>query len=189
MDISVECFVGQGENTKYNHFGLTKEPLLKPHWWIHSFREKLPSPHYPTSPQIIKAVLIKIRLLSKVPKLPHPKNFPNLPFKNQNIMDSGFIPKHGGYKSLLTFKKAEIIYDGTVYFCSKNFRRNDRTIDQMVQAARSGKQNIVEASIASGTSKKSEIFLSSNPCHPTQISVKVLNQMTGKNCFHQSRAI
>jgi four helix bundle suffix protein len=71
----------------------------------------------------------------------------------------GFIPKHGGYRNLLTFQKSEIIYDGTVYFCNRFFRRYDRTIDQMVQAARSGKQNIAEASMASGTSKETEIKL------------------------------
>ena len=71
----------------------------------------------------------------------------------------GFIPKHGGYENLITYQKAEIIYDGTFYFCKKYFQRYDRTIDQMVQAARSGKQNIVEASMASGTSKETEIKL------------------------------
>ncbi|MCU0323612.1 MAG: four helix bundle protein, partial [Chitinophagaceae bacterium] len=63
----------------------------------------------------------------------------------------GFIPKHGGYKNLITYQKAEIIYDGTIYFTKRFFNRYDRTIDQMVQAARSGKQNIVEASMASAT--------------------------------------
>lgn len=72
---------------------------------------------------------------------------------------NGFIPQHGGYKNLLSFKKSEIVYDGTVYFCNRFFSRRDRTIDQMVQAARSGKQNIVEASMASGTSKETEIKL------------------------------
>src|SRR5579883_3119578 len=71
----------------------------------------------------------------------------------------GFIPPHGGYRSLITYQKAEIIYDGTVYFCNRFFKKPDRTIDQMVQAARSGKQNIAEASIASGTSKETEIKL------------------------------
>ncbi|MFA5973405.1 MAG: four helix bundle suffix domain-containing protein [Lentimicrobiaceae bacterium] len=71
----------------------------------------------------------------------------------------GFIPKHGGYRSLITYQKSEIIYDGTVYFCNRFFRKYDRTIDQMVQAARSGKQNIAEASMASGTSKETEIKL------------------------------
>ncbi|HEX7846074.1 MAG TPA: four helix bundle suffix domain-containing protein [Chitinophagaceae bacterium] len=71
----------------------------------------------------------------------------------------GFIPKHGGYRNLITFQKAEIIYDGTVNFCKRFFRKYDRTIDQMVQAARSGKQNIAEASMASATSKETEIKL------------------------------
>ncbi|HPO62639.1 MAG TPA: four helix bundle suffix domain-containing protein [Candidatus Kapabacteria bacterium] len=73
--------------------------------------------------------------------------------------DNGFIPKHGGYQKLLSFQKAEIVYDGTVYFCRRFFSKFDRTVDQMVQAARSGKQNIAEASMASGTSKSTEIKL------------------------------
>ena len=71
----------------------------------------------------------------------------------------GFIPKHGGYANLKTYQKAEIIYDGTYYFCHKYFQKYDRTIDQMVQAARSGKQNIVEGSMISWTSKETEIKL------------------------------
>jgi len=71
----------------------------------------------------------------------------------------GFIPKHGGYERLITYQKSEIIFDGTYYFSHKYFDKYDRTIDQMVQAARSGKQNIVEASMASGTSKETEIKL------------------------------
>jgi len=70
-----------------------------------------------------------------------------------------FIPKHGGYKKLRSYQRAEIVYDATVYFTKRFYRSNDRTIDQMVQAARSGKQNIAEASQASGTSKETEIKL------------------------------
>jgi len=74
--------------------------------------------------------------------------------------NSGFLPKHGGYRNLLSFQKAEIIYDGTVYFTKRfHHRSKDRTVDQMVQAARSGKQNIIEGSMASGTSKEIEIKL------------------------------
>lgn len=72
---------------------------------------------------------------------------------------SGFIPAHGGYQDLVAFQKAEIVYDATVRFCADHLDRRDRTVDQMVQAARSGKQNIVEASMASGTSKETEIKL------------------------------
>jgi four helix bundle suffix protein len=74
-------------------------------------------------------------------------------------MSEGFIPAHGGYMDLLSFQKAEIVYDATVRFCADLLDRRDRTVDQMVQAARSGKQNIVEASMASGTSKETEIKL------------------------------
>lgn len=73
--------------------------------------------------------------------------------------EKGFIPDHGGYRNLLSYQKAEIIYDGTVYFCNRFFDKYDRTIGQMVQAARSGKQNIVEGSMASATSKETEIKL------------------------------
>lgn len=70
-----------------------------------------------------------------------------------------FIPIHGGYAKLKSYQKSEIIYDATVYFTKRFYTKMDRTIDQMVQAARSGKQNIAEASMASGTSKETEIKL------------------------------
>ena len=70
-----------------------------------------------------------------------------------------FIPPHGGYEELLSFQKARVVYDGTVGFCDRFIKRGDRTRDQMVQAARSGKQNILEGSQASGTSKEAEITL------------------------------
>ena len=59
-------------------------------------------------------------------------------------MSEGFIPSHGGYKDLRSYQKAEIVYDGTLRFCEQFLKKRDRTFDQMVQAARSGKQNIVE---------------------------------------------
>jgi len=74
-------------------------------------------------------------------------------------MPENFIPPHGGYEDLLSFQKARIVYDGTVCFCKRFLDPRDRTVDQMVQAARSGKQNILEASQASGTSKETEIKL------------------------------
>ncbi len=73
--------------------------------------------------------------------------------------DQGFIPPHGNYRELLSYQKAEVIYDLTFRFCQRFLNKGDRTIDQMVQAARSGKQNIVEGSMASGTSKEMEIKL------------------------------
>jgi len=77
--------------------------------------------------------------------------------ENNNI--DNFIPKHGGYRNLLSYQRAEIIYDGTIYFTNRFYRKFDRTIDQMVQAARSSKQNIAEGCMASATSKETEIKL------------------------------
>ncbi len=74
-------------------------------------------------------------------------------------MKEGFIPRHGGYRGLLSYQKAVIVYDATVYFCNRYIDKRSRTHDQMVQAARSGKQNIVEGSLAAGTSKSTEIKL------------------------------
>lgn len=74
-------------------------------------------------------------------------------------MTEGFIPPHGGYEKLLSYQKSKIVYDGTVGFCGRFLEKRDRTYDQMVQAARSGKQNILEGSMASGTSKETEIKL------------------------------
>jgi len=69
------------------------------------------------------------------------------------------IPPHGGYRDLKSYRMAEIVHDATVEFCTRFIDRRSRTLDQMVQAARSGKQNIAEGSVASGTSKKIEIKL------------------------------
>lgn len=74
-------------------------------------------------------------------------------------MSEGFIPPHGGYEKLLSFQKSRIVYDATVYFCDRYIDKFSRTRDQMVQAARSGKQNILEGSQASGTSSETEIKL------------------------------
>lgn len=73
--------------------------------------------------------------------------------------EKGFIPPHGGYAGLLAYKKALIVFQGTCRFCERFLEKRDRTVDQMVQAARSGKQNIVEGSKISGTSKEAEIKL------------------------------
>jgi four helix bundle suffix protein len=80
------------------------------------------------------------------------KSFSSLP-KN------GFIPPHGGYQNLLSYHKALIVFQATQYFCNRFIDKKSRTVDQMVQAARSGKQNILEGSQASGTSKESELKL------------------------------
>jgi len=76
-----------------------------------------------------------------------------------NQTDNPIILPHGNYQELLSYQKSEVIYDLTFRFCEKHLKKGDRTINQMVQAARSGKQNIVEGSKASGTSKEMEIKL------------------------------
>ena len=69
------------------------------------------------------------------------------------------IPPHGGYRDLKSYQMAEIVFDATAAFCDRYIDRRSRTHDQMVQAARSGKQNIAEGSMASGTSRKTELKL------------------------------
>jgi four helix bundle protein len=72
---------------------------------------------------------------------------------------SELIPKHGGYRKLKSFQVAQLVYDNTVRFCDRYVNTFSRTKDQMVQAARSGVQNIAEGSQASATSKKTELKL------------------------------
>lgn len=74
-------------------------------------------------------------------------------------VDNGFIPQHGGYRNLVVYKITEIIYDFTFRFCNKYVKNQGRTYDQMVQATRSGMQNIAEGSVDSGVSKASELKL------------------------------
>lgn len=74
-------------------------------------------------------------------------------------MNESLIPHRGNYKKLLSYQKSDVIFQLTFYFCQHYLQRGDRTIDQMVQAARSGKQNIVEGCMASATSAKTEIKL------------------------------
>jgi four helix bundle suffix protein len=69
------------------------------------------------------------------------------------------LPEHGGYRTLKSFQIAQLVYDVTVRFCDRFIEKRSRTHDQMVQAARSGVQNIAEGSLASATSKKSELKL------------------------------
>jgi len=69
------------------------------------------------------------------------------------------LPPRGDYQTLLSFQKAEVVYDITFRFAHKYLSRGDRTVDQMIQSARSGKQNILEGSKAAQTSKEMEIKL------------------------------
>jgi len=79
--------------------------------------------------------------------MPNPNDTPHL------------IPPHGGYRKLRSYQAAELVYDATVTFCNRFIDKKSRTHDQMVQAARSGVQNIAEGSMASATSKKTELKL------------------------------
>jgi len=76
-----------------------------------------------------------------------------------NAAPEKLIPLHGGYRKLKSFQVAQLAYDVTVRFCDRYISPRSRTHDQMVQAARSGVQNIAEGSQASGTSKKTEFKL------------------------------
>ena len=73
--------------------------------------------------------------------------------------DTSTLRPHGGYRRLRSFQVTEIIYDGTVAFCDRFIDKRSRTHDQMVQAARSGRQNIAEGSRASATSSQTELRL------------------------------
>ena len=117
-----------------------------------------------------------------------------------------FIPPHGGYQELLSYQKALVVYDATLHFCSRFFSKFDRTREQMIQAARSGKQNILEGSEASDTSKETEIKLTNTaraslkelledyrdfmrnrgieewmPDHPYALRLRQLNRTLGAN--------
>jgi four helix bundle suffix protein len=76
-----------------------------------------------------------------------------------SMTETKLIPPHGGYRKLKSFQIAQLVYDVTVRFCDRYIEKRSRTHDQMVQAARSGVQNIAEGSQASGTSKKTELKL------------------------------
>ena len=74
-------------------------------------------------------------------------------------MSNDFLDQRGDYHSLKAFKKAECIYDITFYFAHKYLKIGDRTIDQMIQAARSGKQNLAEGYIDGVTSTEMKLKL------------------------------
>ena len=88
----------------------------------------------------------------------NPSN-PNTPSTPNSHPPHTFLPQHGHYRHLRVYQVAEIIYDITFYFAHRFLSKGDRTIDQMVQAARSGKQNIAEGNQAAMTSSETEIKL------------------------------
>ena len=90
----------------------------------------------------------------------HEAHDPQWPPSRKPLEPQPFLPKKGNYRDLLVYQKAECLYDLTFYFAHHYFvERKDRTIDQVVQAARSGKQNIAEGCAAASTSAETEIKL------------------------------
>ena len=95
-----------------------------------------------------------------IQSIPNSQNSQNIPISpNPPLPPTTFLNQHGHYRNLRVYKVAEIIYDITYYFANKYLRMGDRTIDQMIQAARSGKQNIAEGNQAALTSSETEIKL------------------------------
>lgn len=87
------------------------------------------------------------------------KATPSPDSRNSHDSQSLILPPRGDYQTLLSYQKSEVVYQITYRFCQSFLKKGDRTVDQMVQAARSGKQNIVEGSKAAPTSKEMEIKL------------------------------
>lgn len=94
------------------------------------------------------------------------QNNPNIQNTQNNLNTSStknppytFLPLHGHYRHLRVYQVTEMIYDITYYFTQHYLQRGDRTVDQMIQAARSGKQNIAEGNQAAATSSETEIKL------------------------------
>jgi four helix bundle suffix protein len=87
------------------------------------------------------------------------RNYGNYDAYRSHSSSEPLLPPRGDYQTLLSFQKAEVVYDITFRFAHKYLSRGDRTVDQMIQSARSGKQNILEGSKAAQTSKEMEIKL------------------------------
>ena len=98
--------------------------------------------------------------IQNTPSNPSTQNTPSSPTNQPpSAAPVTFLPKHGHYRNLRVYKVTEIIYDITYYFTRHYLSHGDRTVDQMVQAARSGKQNIAEGNQAAATSSETEIKL------------------------------
>lgn len=93
------------------------------------------------------------------PQSPQSSQNPQSPQNPQSSQKLTFLPQHGHYRNLRVYQVTEMIYDITFHFCQRFLQKGDRTIDQMVQAARSGKQNIAEGNQAAATSSETEIKL------------------------------
>ena len=127
------------------------QPTQQPQWPQSPQKPQKPQqPQWPQQPQQPQSPQS-----TQPPQQPQPPQPPRQPLTLQP-----FLPKKGNYRELLVYKKAECLYDITYYFAHTYFiPRKDRTVDQVVQAARSGKQNIAEGCSASATSSETEIKL------------------------------
>lgn len=127
--------------------------------WIAGLSRETSPPGVPENPDAVRALLNRIvaDVQEAVGLLSGLSDRSEQSDKNQK--SPGLIPTHGGYRNLKSFQVAEILYDGTVLFCNRWVDKRSRTHDQMVQSARSGRQNIGEGSVASATSKKTELKL------------------------------
>lgn len=102
---------------------------------------------------------LDIRLVISEKRGNHFQNRTNMTDNVEAGKAQRIMPQHGGLQALKSFQMSEIVYDGTVRFCDRFIDPRSRTHDQMVQAARSGRQNIAEGSQVSGVSKKMELKL------------------------------
>ncbi|MFC1582321.1 four helix bundle suffix domain-containing protein [Planctomycetota bacterium] len=136
------------------------EKALKKLSWIAELYEQRTSDRFPRDPAGLRSLLGRasadVWTACRLLETPEPDRSDNSDTSDRR---GGLIPTHGGYRRLLGFQVAEVVYDGTAIFCERFIDKYSRTNDQMVQAARSGRQNIAEGSAASATSKKTELKL------------------------------
>lgn len=129
--------------------------------WIAGLSKETCPKGVPDDPACVRELLNRIVLDVRAARglLAGESDKPDSSDRSDKSDKPGLIPAHGGYRRLKSFQVSEIVYDGTVIFCNRFVEKHSRTHDQMVQAARSGRQNIAEGSEASATSKKTEIKL------------------------------
>jgi restriction system protein len=137
--------------------------VLKELSWIAELYEQRESGGFPRDPAGLHSLLSRacadVWTACRLLETPEPDPSDRSDQSDRSDKRGGLIPTHGGYRRLLGFQVAEVVYDGTAIFCERFIDKYSRTNDQMVQAARSGRQNIAEGSVASATSKKTELKL------------------------------
>ncbi|MEM9158423.1 MAG: four helix bundle suffix domain-containing protein [Verrucomicrobiota bacterium] len=133
---------------------MKRNPLTQLHWIAQLTPETCPG-GVPTDEQgwrdLVNRIVKDVRQVLRESDMSDPSE--------KSDSKHALLPKHGGYRRLRGFQVSEIVYDATRIFCDRYISKYSRTHDQMVQAARSGRQNIAEGSMASATSKKTELKL------------------------------